>query len=163
MLLRILLFMIFATNLISQTFSFVESRYIDAFERELKLEGFISFVGEQIVIEYIKPKERVIVYFNDMVSSQDANGYEMVDFAKSPSIYYLFMLIKALHVQDKNSLDSFFEWVQNGDIAELLPKDVASGVVEKASVLYENSALKYIHVELKNSDRIKIEIVKQVE
>ena len=163
MLIRVFFFIFFTTNLISQTFSFVENRYIDAFEREFKLDGFISFNNEQIVIEYVKPKERVIVYFNDMVSSQDANGYEIVDFATSPSIHYLFMLIKALHTQDKNVLAGFFEWVQNENMVELLPKDIAGGVIERVSVVYENEMLKSIHVELKNNDRIKIEIVEQVE
>lgn len=137
----------------------METRYSDALEKSFKLEGVISFNGEQIILEYIKPQEKIIVYFEGVVSLQDSSGYQIIDFETSPSIHYFFMLIKALHVKDKEQLEAFFEWRELDNEIILSPKELTQNVIKDVRVLYKNDALESLHVNLQNNDWIRIEIV----
>lgn len=156
---RVLLVILLSIEAFGQSFSFLETRYSDALEKSFELEGVITFNGEQIILEYIKPQEKVIVYFEGAISLQDSNGYQIINFETSPSIHYFFILIKALHVKDKEQLEAFFEWREFDNEILLLPKDVTQNIIRNVKVLYKNDMLESLHVSLKNSDWIRIEII----
>jgi hypothetical protein len=159
MLFKVLLVVVLAMEALGQNFSFLETRYRDALEKSFELEGAITFNDEQIVLEYFKPDEKVIVYFEGAVSLQDSGGYQSIDFETSPSIHYFFMLIEALHVKEKERLEAFFEWQDLGEEIHLVPREVVRDVIGGVKVLYKDEALKSLHVTLENGDWIRIEII----
>ncbi len=151
---RVFLLCALALNLLLGASAFKETRYLYALDKTLTLEGFITFGEENIVIEYTKPNTKVLTYFEDKLSIQDENGYEMIDTQQMPSLHYFFMIIQAVHTQNTPALEMFFE-TQNGI---LIPKGVAAEVLEKVEIHYVGDTLHSLHVAMKNGDRIDIEV-----
>ena len=138
---------------------FKETRYIYAIDKTLILEGFITFTEHNIIIEYLKPEPKVLTYFEEQLSIQDQNGYQMIDIQKNPMLSYFFMIIKAIHENNTVLIDSFFEQHKEGNTLKLIPKDTVANVLEDVQVVYQKNALKSLHVKVKNGDRIGIEIM----
>lgn len=142
-----------------QPFSFHETRYSDGLARTFSLEGLITFNDQQTIIEYVKPQTKMLVYFEGMLSLQDEHGYRMIDRASAPSAHYFFMLIRALHEDDKAQLEAFFTWEEAGKKVHLVPKNPVDEVLENVDVVYKKEGLKSLHVRMKNKDWIRIEIL----
>ena len=147
-----------ALCLCANSASFKETRYLYALDKNVTLEGFITFGEQNIIIEYVTPESKVLTYFEEKLTIQDANGYQVVDAQRMPSLNYFFMIIKAVHEQNNALLDSFFEATTKGDETLLLPKGVAAEVLEEVRITKQTGALKSLHVRIKNGDRIGIEI-----
>lgn len=138
--------------------SFKETRYLYALDKNITLEGFITFGEQNIIIEYTKPESKVLTYFEEKLSIQDQNGYKIIDAQSMPSMNYFFMIIKAVHDENKTLLGSFFDATENGDETLLTPKGVAAEVLEEVRISRQEKKLKSLHVKIKNGDRITIEI-----
>ena len=137
---------------------FKETRYLYALDKNITLEGFITFGEQNIIIEYTKPESKVLTYFEEKLSIQDQNGYKIIDAQSMPSMNYFFMIIKAVHDENKTLLASFFDAIENGDETLLTPKGVAAEVLEEVRISRQEKKLKSLHVKIKNGDRITIEI-----
>lgn len=139
--------------------AFKETRYLYALDKNITLEGFITFGEQNIIIEYTKPESKVLTYFEEKLTIQDQNGYKVID-AQSmmPSMNYFFMIIKAVHDENNVLLNSFFEAKTEGEETLLSPKGVASEVLEEVRIIRQATKLKSLHVKIKNGDRITIEI-----
>jgi len=138
--------------------AFTETRYLYALDKTITLEGFITFGEQNIVIEYTKPESKVLTYFEEKLTIQDQNGYQIVDAQSMPSMNYFFMIIKAVHDENSVLLNSFFEAKTEGDETLLSPKGVAAEVLEEVRLSRHAKKLKSLHVKIKNGDRITIEI-----
>ena len=138
--------------------SFKETRYLYALDKNITLEGFITFGEQNIIIEYTKPESKVLTYFEEKLTIQDQNGYQIVDAQSMPSMNYFFLIIKAVHDENSVLLDSFFEAKTEGDETLLSPKGVAAEVLEEVRIIRQEKKLKSLHVKIKNGDRITIEI-----
>lgn len=138
--------------------AFKETRYLYALDKNITLEGFITFGAQNIVIEYDKPESKVLTYFEEKLTIQDQNGYKVIDAQSMPSLNYFFMIIKAVHDENSVLLNSFFETKKEGDETLLSPKGVAAEVLEEVRIRREATKLKSLHVKIKNGDRITIEI-----
>jgi len=138
--------------------SFKETRYLYALDKNITLEGFITFGEQNIIIEYTKPESKVLTYFEEKLSIQDQNGYKIIDAQSMPSMNYFFMIIKAVHDENKTLLGSFFDAIENGDETLLTPKGVAAEVLEEVRISRQEKKLRSLHVKIKNGDRITIEI-----
>lgn len=154
-----LFLLLFSINLLGQTFSFQETRYNDGLGRTFGFEGLITFNDQQTIIEYIKPQARMLVYFEGALSLQDDRGYRMIDFAAAPSIHYFFMLIRALHEEDVEQLEAFFEQEEVQGGMRLLPKRPVDEVLQSVDVVRHNGKLVFLHVTLQNKDWVRIEIL----
>lgn len=142
----------------NDTSEFKETRYLYALDKTITLEGFITFGEQNIIIEYVKPESKVLTYFEEKLTIQDSNGYKVIDAQSMPSMNYFFMIIKAVHDENKTLLGSFFDATQNGDETVLTPKGVAAEVLEEVRILRQAAQLKSLHVKIKNGDRITIEV-----
>lgn len=138
--------------------TFKETRYLYALDKTIELEGFITFGEQNIVIEYVKPESKVLTYFEEKLTIQDQNGYNVIDAQSMPSMNYFFLIIKAVHDENSLLLDSFFEATTKGDETLLSPKGVAAEVLEEVRITRQATKLKSLHVKIKNGDRITIEI-----
>jgi len=139
--------------------AFKETRYLYALDKTITLEGFIRFGEQNIIIEYVKPESKVLTYFEEKLTIQDQNGYNVIDAQSMPSMNYFFMIIKAVHDENSVLLDSFFETTTKGDETLLSPKGVAAEVLEEVRISKHATKLKSLHVTIKNGDRITIEIL----
>lgn len=148
----------FALCLCANSTHFQEIRYLYALDKNVTLEGFITFGEQNIIIEYTQPESKVLTYFEEKLTIQDQNGYKMIDAQSMPSLNYFFMVIKAVHEQNNALLDSFFDAHTKGDETLLSPKGVAAEVLEEVRITRQTGALKSLHVKMKNGDRIGIEI-----
>ena len=138
--------------------AFKETRYLYALDKTITLEGFITFGEQNIIIEYVKPESKVLTYFEEKLTIQDQNGYNVIDAQSMPSMNYFFMIIKAVHEENSVLLDSFFEAKTQGDETLLSPKGVAAEVLEEVRITRQATKLQSLHVKIKNGDRITIEI-----
>ena len=139
--------------------NFKETRYLYALDKNITLEGFITFGEQNIIIEYVKPESKVLTYFEEKLTIQDQNGYRAVDAQSMPSLNYFFMIIKAVHDENSVLLDSFFDAKTEGDETQLIPKGVAAEVLEEVRIVRQTTKLKSLQVKIKNGDRITIEIL----
>lgn len=137
---------------------FKETRYMYALDKNITLEGFITFGEQNINIEYTKPESKVLTYFEEKLTIQDQNGYKVIDAQSMPSLNYFFMIIKAVHDENSVLLNSFFDAKTEGDETLLSPKGVAAEVLEEVRIIRQARELKSLHVKIKNGDRITIEI-----
>lgn len=138
--------------------TFKETRYLYALDKNITLEGFITFGEQNIIIEYVKPESKVLTYFEEKLTIQDQNGYKVIDAQSMPSMNYFFMIIKAVHDENSVLLDSFFDAKTKDDETLLIPKGVAAEVLEEVRIIRQEKKLKSLHVKIKNGDRITIEI-----
>lgn len=138
--------------------NFKETRYLFALDKNVTLEGFITFGEQNIIIEYVKPESKVLTYFEEKLTIQDQNGYHVIDAQSMPSMNYFFLIIKAVHDENSVLLDSFFEAKTEGDETLLSPKGVAAEVLEEVRITRHIKELKSLQVKIKNGDRITIEI-----
>ena len=139
--------------------TFKETRYFYALDKNITLEGYITFGEQNIVIEYVKPEPKVLTYFEEKLTIQDAKGYQVIDAQSMPSMNYFFMIIKAVHDENSVLVDSFFEAKTEGDETLLSPKGVAAEVLEEVRIIRHATKLKSLHVKIKNGDRITIEVM----
>ncbi|AFL69519.1 hypothetical protein [Sulfurospirillum barnesii] len=146
-------------NLLLGASAFKETRYLYALDKTLALEGFITFGEHTIVIEYTKPNTKVLTYFEDKLSIQDENGYQMVEAQQMPSLTYLFMIIKAVHEENTLLLEEFFDANVEQNSTYLSPKEAISHVLFGVRIERKNKRLSALHVTMKNGDRIDIEIM----
>jgi len=139
--------------------NFKETRYLYALDKNITLEGSITFGEQNIIIEYVKPESKVITYFEEKLTIQDQNGYHVIDAQSMPSLNYFFMIIKAVHDENSALLHSFFDAKTIGDETLLSPKGVAAEVLEEVRITRDAKKLKSLQVKIKNGDRISIEIM----
>lgn len=139
--------------------AFKETRYLYALDKNIILEGFITFGEQNIIIEYMKPESKVLTYFEEKLTIQDQNGYKVIDAQSMPSLNYFFMIIKAVHEENNALLNSFFDATTKEDSSLLKPKSVAAEVLEEVQITRQNKKLKTLFVKIKNGDRITIEIM----
>ncbi len=139
--------------------TFKETRYFYALDKNITLEGYITFGEQNIVIEYVKPEPKVLTYFEEKLTIQDAKGYQVIDAQSMPSMNYFFMIIKAVHDENTLLLNSFFEPTAQGDETVLTPKGVAAEVLEEVRIVRHEKKLHSLHVKIKNGDRITIEVM----
>jgi hypothetical protein len=155
-----LVFVLLMCALFANTSSrFKETRYVYALDKNISLEGFITFGEHNIIIEYSKPEPKVLTYFEEKLTIQDPSGYTIVDVQSMPSLSYFFMIIKAVHDENTLLLDSFFETTIKANQTHLSPKGVTAEILEEVYVERRDKALKSLHVKIKNGDRISIEIM----
>ncbi len=139
--------------------NFKETRYLYALDKNITLEGFITFGEQNIVIEYVKPESKVLTYFEEKLTIQDQNGYKVIDAQSMPSVNYFFMIIKAVHDENTLLLDTFFDAKTDGEETRLSPKGVAAEVLEEVRIIRHDKKLHSLHVKIKNGDRITIEVM----
>jgi len=146
-------------SLFADASNFKETRYMYALDKNITLEGFITFGEQNIVIEYVKPESKVLTYFEEKLTIQDQNGYKVIDAQSMPSLNYFFMIIKAVHNDNSVLMSSFFDVTTKDEETLLSPKGVAAEVLEEVCITRHNQQLKSLHVKIKNGDRITIEIM----
>lgn len=139
--------------------NFKETRYLYALDKNISLEGFITFGEQNIIIEYSKPEPKVLTYFEGKLTIQDQSGYTVVDVQSMPSLSYFFMVIKAVHDENTVLLDSFFDTLTKENQTYLIPKGVTAQILEEVCIERHGKELKALHVKIKNGDRISIEIM----
>ena len=155
---HLLLFILATLSLWADASGFKETRYIYALDKNIVFEGFITFGEQNIIIEYAKPDFKVLTYFEGKLSIQDNNGFTMAD-ATTPTMHYFFMIIQAVHDDNRLLLDSFFTATQKGNETILSPKGVTADILDEVIITKQNNVLKSLHVKIKNGDRITIDIM----
>lgn len=153
----VVLLLFLCSLLASASSGFKETRYLYALDKNISLEGYITFGAQNIVIEYVKPESKVLTYFEEKLTIQGQNGYTMVD---AQALFKLFFYDYQSGAWWKQPfIEFFFDTTTKGNQTLLSPKGITAEVLEEVHIERHNKQLKALHVKIKNGDRISIEIV----
>ena len=140
------------------TFHFRETRYFYALDQTIALEGDITFRESSILLEYSQPEQKLLTFFENTLSIQDAQGYRMIDTNTTPMLRYFFLILQAIHEENQTLLQTFFDIQKQGETQRLVPKDIAKEALEEVIVAMHQHQVHSLQVKIKNGDRITIEI-----
>lgn len=150
-----LVFSVFAQDDVSK---FIETRYINAINKTINLNGDIAFGTNHIKIDYSELKQS-IVYEDEVLHITNEKGKKSININSEPVMGYFFMIIKAIHDDDYVLLDSYFDMKQTDLSTKLIPKDIAKKYIEEITFTKHNSALQFLRVVTTKKDRIEIEVI----
>jgi len=158
---KILLFVFLSLSLFAlETTHFKEQRYLYALNQTLNREGTITFSRESLTIRYLKSGESLI-YQGEKLLLRRGGREKVIDLNQDVARMLFFVLLLAIFHDDRRQLEQFFEISSRGSQQILYPKALVSRQIEK--VIYKKShRLDYLHIYLKNHDRISIEQVDEV-
>ena len=140
------------------TVHFQETRYFYALDQTISLEGDITFRESSILLEYSKPEQKLLTFFESTLSIQDAQGYRMIDTNTTPMLRYFFLILQAIHDDNQTLLKTFFDIQKKDETQQLVPKDIAKEALEEVIVTIHQQQVQSLQVKIKNGDRIAIEI-----
>ena len=153
--LLLLLSMLAADNI-----HFKEQRYIYALNKTLSKEGTISFDKKGLAIIYAKSGQK-LSYRQDSLVITDKSQQKIIDLKQDIVTKLFFVVLQAIFHDNKKQLKQFFTIESKGTQHILLPKELASKRITK--IIYKKSdKLDYLHIYLKNRDRISIEQIDEV-
>ena len=155
------LLMLAISTLLAQTYTFNESRYIYAIDKNISLEGSIFFSDDFMKISYTAPQQRVIE-----VDSTQMNIYEnkkhiqsitLKDDAKM-ALYMSF--IKKMYQMDLDALKEYFSIEKKGSTLYLTPNAMSKTIINSIKVHYNKSVIQSIYTKMQSGDEILL-LIKQ--
>lgn len=143
------------TLLLSDTIHFRENRYIYALDKTVVKTGVIASSKDSLTIAYDKSGQKLL-YDGESLTIANHKGTKVIDLNKDIVTKLFFVLLQAIFHDDKKQLKQFFTIESRGSQRILYPRELASGHITK--IIYKKSnKLDYLHIYLKNQDRISIE------
>jgi hypothetical protein len=121
---------------------FKELRYLYAVDKHISFEGNITFSPQSIEIKYTKPKAQTIKYRADDEQREKR---------------YFFMLLSAIHNDNKGFLEEFFKVKKKNRFVYLSPLEKTKAYIKKVIYKKEGLDLKSLKIFMQNKDRIEIE------
>ncbi len=150
-----ILFLLTLTLLLSDTIHFRENRYIYALNKKVVKNGVIASSKDSLTISYEKNAQKLL-YKKESLTIVNHRGTKVIDLNKDIVTKLFFVVLQAIFHDDKKQLKQFFVIESKGAQRILYPKELASSRITK--IIYKKSnKLDYLHIYLKNQDRISIE------
>lgn len=141
---KLLLLLLLGLSLFASE-SFKETRYIYSIDKEIYYEGEITFAKESISIEYSKPTHQTLEY-----ASEDENSQKK----------YFYLILKSIHDDNTVLLDDFFSRSEDENATTLLPKELIKDFITQVHFKKDEHGLKWLQIDMKNEDWIKIETIR---
>ena len=152
-----LLLLVLISSLFSKTYNFTETRYSDAFDSSLDLEGIISFKKNGLKINY-ENENREILYEDSLLIIKENEKVLDIDAMQIQSVSSFFEILFMIYNNDETILKENFILKNIGNRIELYPKNNLSQHIEIISVLKVKEQTKEVKLFLKNGDSITIRI-----
>jgi len=147
--------------LYADTFEFTETRYSDAIDRSIELQGEIEFLQNGLRINY-PHEDKTLNYNEGLLEYSEKGEVQDLDDDIIERISQYFEILILLHKGDDKILSESFEITKDENISTLSPKDSLSDYIISIKLQKENEQLKEVKLFLVNKDRITISIGNEV-
>jgi len=157
---RYIVFIGFFTIVIfSKNIHFLEEKYYSALDSTFQKRGNIHFSKDEIEIVYEEDKTRLTVK-GDILMTQKGKNKKELDLNKKPVIKMFFILFEAIYFEKKDILQSYFHMTNKEGISTLIPKKDIAQYIKSVRYYKTTKKLNFLQINLKNSDRIRIEEIR---
>ena len=151
----LLLLLISCSILLAESIPFQEKRYIYALDNTIIKNGTINASKNNLTILYSHGGQK-LTYAGDRLTITRKGKTKVIDLDKDMVTKLFFVVLQAIFHDDREQLKRFFTLESRGTQRILHPKELASRRIVK--IIYKKSdTLDYLHIYLKNRDRISIE------
>ncbi len=153
---KITLLILFSCSiLLSENIHFEENRYLYSLNKTITKKGTIDASKNDLTILYSDGGQKLI-YVENRLTIIDKGKTKVIDLDKDIVTKLFFVVLQAIFLDDREQLKQFFTIESKGAQRILYPKELASKRIVK--IIYKKSdKLDYLHIYLKNQDRISIE------
>lgn len=158
--LRVILFMsLVIFELMAETVSFTEGKYVESLDLYIYRDGNVNYEKDKTTVTYkdgriiVKSGENVIVY------DDDYEVLTVINLLARPEVGLYFSLTKALFQKDFELLKENFKMEKiDKKLFEFLPKGDVENFIEKLELsLDKDEKVEILKLEFTNGDKIKIE------
>ena len=150
-----LLILYSCSTLLAESIYFEENRYLYSLNKTITKKGTIGSSKSDLTILYSDGGQKLI-YDKNRLTITDHGKTKVIDLNKDIVTKLFFVVLQAIFHDDKEQLKQFFTIESKGAQRILHPKELASKRIVK--IVYKKSdKLDYLHIYLKNKDRISIE------
>ena len=157
----LVLFVMLLSSLFARSYNFSETRYSDAFDESVTLNGEISFLPEGLSIKY-NNSDKALHYENgDLNYLQNGESVEISEEEAARVVQY-FEIIILLYSGDEESLHREFSVTKEKDKLVLTPLNEMKNYINKIELKKEDKQLKVLKLFLSNSDNITISIEDEI-
>ena len=157
----LVLFVMLLSSLFARSYNFSETRYSDAFDESVTLNGEISFLPEGLSIKY-NNSDRALHYENgDLSYLQNGESVEISEEEAARIVQY-FEIIILLYSGDEESLNREFSVTKEKGRLVLTPLNEMKNYINKIELKKEDKQLKVLKLFLSNSDNITISIEDEI-
>ena len=137
----------------------MEEKYYASLDSTFHKRGNIHFSEHKIEIVYEEDKTRLIVK-GDVLITEKGKDKKELDLNKKPAIKIFFILFEAIYFDKKDILQSYFDMTNKEGISILMPKEDIAQYIESVRYYKTAKKLNFLQINLKNSDRIRIEEIR---
>ncbi len=155
------LFVIMLSSLMATSYNFSETRYSDAFDESVTLNGEISFLEDGLSIKYNNRDKALHYEKGDLSYLQNGESVKISEEEATRIIQY-FEIIILLYSGDEDSLNREFSVTKEKDRLFLTPLNEMKKYISKIELKKEDKQLKMIKLFLSNSDNITISIEDEI-
>ena len=146
----ILLSFIFLLNLNASTINFQEEKYIEVIDNTVFRKGTLDFKENRISLKY-KNSNRILIYKDDNLTIKNGDDIQNIDLNKQLALKMIFLLIEAIHTNDLNTLEEYFQINKKKKITILEPKESLKNYIENVE-FKKNKKLDFITIEMSNGN-----------
>ncbi len=157
---KIVLLALFSCSILSaERIDFKEKRYLYSLNKTIIKKGTIDASKSELTIFYQNGKK--LIYKEDLLTITNRGKQKVIDLNEDFVMKLFFVVLQDIFQDDIEQLKKFFTIESKGVERILHPKELASKRIVK--IVYKKSEkLDYLHIYLKNKDRISIEQVNEV-
>ena len=138
---------------------FIEHRYIYALDKNITLDGSISFEKNLTTIHYYKPQERTIEVDDKAMRIYEKGALiatkSLDDEAKS-AMYIHFLTL--LYKMDLKELEGYFYITKGVDTLILKPNPLVTDVIASIEITLKNNRPKSVYTKMRSGDAITLYI-----
>jgi len=156
-----LLLLFSCSILLAESIPFQEERYIYALNNTIIKNGTINASKNELTILYSNGGQK-LTYAENRLTITRKGKRKVIDLDKDIVTKLFFVVLQAIFHDDREQLKRFFTIKSKGTQRILHPKELASRRIIKI-VYQKNDTLDYLHIYLKNKDRISIEQVDETD
>ena len=156
---RFIILLIFLYLSMFADMNFKETRYMAALDFEKSKYGNLHMDNENLIINYTKPIQETISYYNDKITVLAKDKLDEYSFQEHPNAQYLGLILKAILNNNYATVDELFEIKKEKQEIQLKAKPIIYSYIESINIIKHKKSIKNIIIYLTNKDKITIETI----
>jgi len=156
---RFIILLIFLYLSMFADMNFKETRYMAALDFEKSKYGNLHIDNENLIINYTKPIQETISYYNDKITVLAKDKLDEYSFQEHPNAQYLGLILKAILNNNYATVDELFEIKKEKQEIQLKAKPIIYSYIESINIIKHKKSIKNIIIYMTNKDKITIETI----
>jgi len=156
---RFIILLIFLYLSMFADMNFKETRYMAALDFEKSKYGNLHMDNENLIINYTKPIQETISYYNDKITVLAKDKLDEYSFQEHPNAQYLGLILKAILNNNYATVDELFEIKKEKQEIQLKAKPIIYSYIESINIIKHKKSIKNIIIYMTNKDKITIETI----